>query len=135
MSESRLHTPEVQAKINILLREYEALRSEMQSRLNNRFAMVGYFGAIFTYASLQHEVALEWRIAWGVGAMICLVGVWCRGVYMITRLARRLAQIEDKINSFSDEPLLLWEILQHKQWGTQQPVWSDAGHNSAAKTS
>jgi hypothetical protein len=99
-------------KIDVLLQEYNALRAEIVARLKNRFMILGYVGAIVTYAVFQHEVPLEWRAGFAALAGLALLVTWLRGMQMIGRIARRIARIETRVNELAGEALLTWESSQ-----------------------
>ena len=70
MDGTGLMQPESKAKVDVLLKEYDSLRQEAIHRLNNRFHMLGYAGAIITYTAVQSEGVTDARLLCGVGAAL-----------------------------------------------------------------
>jgi hypothetical protein len=112
VDESGLMRPESKAKVEVLLKEYDSLRQEVISRLNNRFNLLGYAGAIFTYAVFQGAGVADWRWRCAAGAALTLLLVWLWGAKKIRELSLRIAAIEKKINNLSGDSLLAWETGQ-----------------------
>ena len=119
------------AKIDILLKEYETLRNEITHRINSRFAIVGFTGAIiaFTISQLKGVVwpELIWplsvfgttkEVAWpgsilGLAAVF-LMALWRRLGTLIKRCSIRISEIEAQINNLAGQELLVWETRQRK---------------------
>jgi hypothetical protein len=119
--------PESRAKVEILLKEYDSLRQEVISRLNNRFSLLGYAGAILTYAVFQGGGIADWRWLCAAGAALSLLLVWLWGAKKIRELSLRIATLEKKINHLSGDSLLAWET------GQRARVW--LGNASVAEGS
>jgi hypothetical protein len=112
-----LMRPEARAKVEVLLKEYDSLRQEVISRLNNRFNLLGYAGAILTYAVFQGGGVADWRWLCAAGAALALLLVWLWGAKKIRELSIRIATIEKKINSLAGDALLAWETGQRaRRW-------------------
>jgi uncharacterized membrane protein len=101
-------------KINILLKEYDALRAEMLQRMNARFAIVGLLGALLVLLISKWEwqpagwpLDVRWLVA-VLGAFI-LAGVFWRFGTLIQKLATRVSQVEQRVNQLAQEDLLTWE--------------------------
>jgi hypothetical protein len=112
MDETGLIRPESRAKVEVLLREYDSLRGEVISRLNNRFNLLGYAGAILTYAVFQGGGITDWRLLCAAGAALALLLVWLWGAKKIRELSRRIAMIEKQVNTLLGDSLLAWESGQ-----------------------
>lgn len=105
---------ETKFKIEILLKEYDTLRTEILQRINARFAVVGLLGALFAFAlsevewqSEKFSIDVWWLIlALGVGVLLAL---WWRLGILIQRMATHLISIEQRVNQFAGEELLTWE--------------------------
>jgi len=97
------------AKIEILLREYDTLRSEIMSRTNNRFAIIGFIVALIAFIGSQSDVPLYGRCVIGGLAILVVLAVCFRFGQLIKRCAVRIAEIEEKINNLMGEDLLAWE--------------------------
>jgi hypothetical protein len=94
-------------QINILLKEYDTLRAEILGRMNHRWQMLGLIGAIVTFASAQSG-AIAGRAIAGVMA-VGLFGLWLNSGRYVARLARRVSDIEKRVNGLAGENLLEWE--------------------------
>ena len=111
---------DAKAKIDILLKEYDTLRSEMLQRVNARFAIVGLLGALVAFVLSKFEwqpknlpLDLRWLIA-ALGLAV-LLGTWWRFGTIIRGLAARVSSIEGRVNQLAGEDLLTWET--HYGWG------------------
>jgi hypothetical protein len=120
-----------QIKVEALLMEYDTLRSEMVFRMNSRFAVIGYLGAMIAFVAFQTgSVAwpeaiwplslltlpkqFAWPLALVVLSLLFLFVVWRRFGTLIKRLSKRVTQIEHQVNNLIGEDILVWETLQHK---------------------
>lgn len=56
MVESLLQGLDDKAKIDILLKEYETLRNKIVTRINSRFAIVGYVAGIVALVGTQYRL-------------------------------------------------------------------------------
>lgn len=114
MDENGSLRPEAKAKVEVMLKEYDSLREEVISRLNNRFNLLGYSGAILTYAVFQGSGITDWRWLCAAGAALALVLVWLWGARKIRELSQRIAWIEKQVNSLYGDSLLAWETGQEE---------------------
>ena len=120
-----------QSKIEVLLKEYDRLWDEMISRMNNRFAVIGYLGGLLAFIVYQTKnVAwpeamwplsllrlpkdILWPSALVVVGLFFLFVIWRRFGTLIKRLAWRVSQIEKQVNELIGEDVLVWETLQIK---------------------
>jgi hypothetical protein len=111
-AEEKNDSPSNRDKIDILMKEYDTLRAEILHRSNTRFAFVGLFGALATYALFKTDTHTVLTPALIIIAAIFLFFLWIHIGYLIFRCSRRIAEIENQINSLADEQLLVWENRQ-----------------------
>lgn len=111
---------DAKAKIDILLKEYDTLRTEILQRINSRFAIVGLLGALLAFVLSKFEwqpenllLDLRWPIT--VCGLALLLGTWWRFGIIIRGLAARVRSIETRVNKLAGEELLSWET--HFGWG------------------
>jgi hypothetical protein len=116
-------------KLAALLMEYDKLRDEIVSRLNNRFAVIGYLGAMLAFVISQASgpwwpeppagINLPKQFFWP--GLLILVGlvflfiVWRRFGFLIKKLSRRISEIEQDVNRLIGEDVLIWETQQIKR--------------------
>lgn len=106
--------------IEIFVKEYELLKSEVLERIKIAFSHLGYFGAVVAFAfpaadkivTGQQKFAIYLAAA---GALILLyisIINWC----WVGRLAKHLQWLEDEVNSRSagKEKILLWEKIANE---------------------
>jgi hypothetical protein len=108
-------------KVEILLHEYDALRSEIVGRTSDGFTLVSVAGSLFigALALVYHTAGLLLFILTAIaGTVACFLGAR-ETFYRIGRAAERLREIEADINSRVDETLLVWET----QWGAAKKGW------------
>jgi hypothetical protein len=94
-------------KIQILLQEYNTLRSELIGSGTKLFQMIAIAGALFTWI-ISRPLDLRFWIA----VLIATMGLFSLGfiVFRDTRkLSRRVADLESEINRRAGEELLVWE--------------------------
>lgn len=96
-------------KINIVLKEYETLRTEILQRISNRFAFLSLFGAIGAYGLFKAAEISLFQAFVLFFAVIFLFAVWWQLGNVIARCSKRIAEIEKLINEISGEKLLKWE--------------------------
>lgn len=99
-------------KIDILMKEYETLRSEILHRLNRRFAFMGLFGAVLAYAFFKVEKYTIVNVSVIVASIFILVAIWFEYGRLIQRCSWRISEIEQQVNSLVGDELLVWETRQ-----------------------
>ena len=109
MVETESPPTDTKAKVDILLKEYDILRSEIISRTNNRFAVIGFIAALIAFVGSQSEMPLYVRCVIGGLAFVAILVIYFRLGQLIKRCAVRIAEIEEKINNLMGEKLLVWE--------------------------
>ncbi|HBL27264.1 MAG TPA: hypothetical protein DD490_10555 [Acidobacteria bacterium] len=110
-------------RVDLLLEEYRAMRSEIESRISARFTLVGYVAALGTYAFFETETnrlpsvhlgpwTFEGRTALFAAAALALLFLWLRFGTLIRRCSHQLVELEQRINALAGEELLTWETRQ-----------------------
>jgi hypothetical protein len=104
-------------RINILLKEYDTLRSELLQRTAEGFALVGVPAGSAGWLAwlLSQTIERHYYISAAATVMIiCFVIVGSKFVFaQIRRCAERLQRIEKRINFLAQDHLLEWE----SRWG------------------
>src|SRR5580704_11918055 len=99
-------------KIQILLAEYAALRSEIMSRTGFGFQTCAVAAAVITWFMQQKLSGQPWYF-WT--AMAFVAASFAVAIFVnirdLTRAANRIKEIEHEINSRAGEHLLVWETL------------------------
>jgi hypothetical protein len=110
MSEQGLSN--VKDKIQILLNEYNSLRTEVIHRTNNLYQMIAVGAVLFSLALARPYMDVRFWFAISIG-----VGVLAVFGFLIhndlEKAARRLRELESDINHRAGETLLIWETV----WG------------------
>jgi hypothetical protein len=101
-------------KINVLMKEYEALRAEIRSRSDNQFTLLGFAGLVLTWLFSRSLAIRHWLELLAVIVPILLFMNFLI-IQAIKRCAYRLMAIEKQVNSFAGDHLLEWET----RWGMQ----------------
>lgn len=98
--------------IPILLKEYDTLRAEILQRIGHRFAFLGLFGAVGTYAFFSAKKLASHQIVTLTVCAIFLFCVWYQLGNLIARCSKRIGEIEQTINSYTGKELLKWEHMK-----------------------
>ena len=98
-------------KIQILLQEYNTLRSELVANTGKAMQMAALLGVVLTLI-LSRPIDKRFWVAASVG-LVGLIGLGSVIVRDIRRLARRVIELEKDINRRAGEELLVWE----SRWG------------------
>jgi hypothetical protein len=98
-------------KIDVLLKEYEMLRSEILTRSTQQFTLMTITGVTAAWLLSQPLRFATWCIIAVVGGIFANL-FWILQI-VIWRAGSRAKEIEGKINSFAGESLLEWET----KWG------------------
>jgi hypothetical protein len=109
-------------KIEILMKEYDTLRQEILSRINNRFLMLGLIGTFLGFALFADNSLLRSYI-FGISSrgivvvigIVILVATWMWLGYLVGVLAARVSAIEQRVNELAGDELLEWETRHG--WG------------------
>lgn len=99
----------LQPRIEVVLHEYDALRSEIVSRTESRFGLVGFLVIAATILGATGVAdSLRWVLI--VIVLVLLAGIWVVFGLYIRRCAERLKEIEASINDqLGGDPVLTWE--------------------------
>jgi hypothetical protein len=104
-------------KIEVLLHEYDTLRQEVMSRYSAQFQTIGAIGVIF--AALIAAMVTGLGVVPGLWLIACgFVAFWALFLWAdadISRLAKRLIELEKDVNTRAGETLLVWE--SSRSWG------------------
>lgn len=102
-------------KIEILLKEYDTLRTELNERFRQRFQFITIFGSIGAFALFTKENLTHYHFVFlaFIPVVLCIVWFWIGS--LIVEESRRIAQIEAEINSLAKTELLCWETTQGKK--------------------
>lgn len=95
--------------IQILLKEYDALRAEILKRIGHRFIFLNMFGVVGGYALLNYNNFNYVQLIVLAASIIALFSVWWQLGNIIARCSNRIAEIEVAINTRVGESLLKWE--------------------------
>ena len=93
-------------KINILLKEYDTLRTEAIARINSRFAFLGLLIAVVAFAGSKNSTS-TWVAA--VVISIPLLGIWLYLGHLLCRISDGVVRIEREVNKLAGAHLLDWE--------------------------
>lgn len=110
-------------KIEILLKEYDTLRTELNERFRQRFQFVTLFGAVGAFALFTNQHFTIYQIVFLALTPIVLCIVWFWIGHLIVKASRRIAQIEAEINSLAKTKLLCWETEQVKEGFLHRIHW------------
>lgn len=98
--------------VEVLLREYDTLRTEILARVRNRFELLGFLAVVATVVA-SSDIDSNARV-WVAGlAAATALTVWAWFAGGIKRCAKRILVIEERVNSLmEDDSLLAWETMQ-----------------------
>ncbi len=102
----------VKEQIDVLLKEYDTLRSEIINRMNSGVQIgVVAVGVVTFLASRQSNQASIWVVVVPTTGIVIFSLVLWRDLYSASR---RVAELEREINHLAGRALLKWE----SQWST-----------------
>ena len=101
-------------RVEVLLREYDTLRTEILQRVRTRFELLAFLGVV---AGLVAEGDSTARLSWLAPIALSLAaGVWLWLRQGILRCAGRIAAIETEVNErVGGGTLLVWETSQTRR--------------------
>lgn len=96
-------------QIQILLKEYETLRTEIIRRIGHRFTFLGLSLALIGYGlfTSQHLTSHQVFLVVAIALVLFIVWYWIGG--LIYECGLRVAEIESEINKLAGHCLLRWE--------------------------
>jgi hypothetical protein len=117
MEQAKFEYIDKKSRIDILLKEYDVLNTQIISRINNRFAITGllcFVGSLIFFKSDEttNPIYTWFGPAASVFVLLLLLVIWFILGKLIKNLSVRVSQIEKKINSLAGEELLIWETFQ-----------------------
>ncbi|MGB6947255.1 MAG: hypothetical protein WBE37_32950 [Bryobacteraceae bacterium] len=105
----------MEQRLEILFKEYDTLRAEIISRINNIFQIVGFAVSVSAVGMpllwSRTTTYVFWISVLALAAV--LYGLWLLVHVEIGRAAERLRQIEAQVNGIEGQELLQWET----RWG------------------
>jgi len=99
-------------KIEILLKEYDVLRTEISQRLSARMSFLGLWGALLGLMLFRGKKSSGFQIFILILGLVILMVVWLQLGRIVTRCSVRVADIEQQVNDLAGEDLLVWETRQ-----------------------
>ena len=102
--------------IQIMLKEYDTLRTEILKRIGHRFAFMGLSGFIGLYAFFSSKDLTFYQIIILMASAFILACIWLQIGNLIARCSKRIAEIENEINQMCGSTLLRWE---HEKRGSK----------------
>ena len=102
-------------KIEILMKEYETLRSEILHRINCRFAFLGLTGAVVAYALFKVEHYTIVNVLVLTAPIFILGATFFHLGRLIHQCSSRISEIEQKVNLLIGEELLVWETRRQNR--------------------
>jgi hypothetical protein len=109
--------------IDILLKEYDTLRSEIIHRVGQRVSFLGLFGAAIGYFLFKYESLGILQAIAIIGGIIFLALVWIQLGIVVGRCAARITSIEKQINALAGQKLLLWESSNQRTLFNRINLW------------
>ncbi len=102
-------------KIDILVKKYEILRTELLQRINRRFTCIGLTGAVVVYGFFKVEKYTIVSILILIIAFSILGVIWFHFGRRIHQFSLRIAEIEQRINCLVGDELLVWETRRRNK--------------------
>jgi len=103
-------------RIDILMKEYETLRTEILQRINQRFTWIGLIGAVAAYTFFKVEVCTISSVLILTVAIFILGAIWFYPGLLIHQCSSRISEIENQINSLIGDQLLVWETRRKNKF-------------------
>lgn len=131
MSESGCEHDNADRLIELRLKEYESLRSEVVQRIGARQQLAGYAGAATAIAATLGSNLGYWRILI-VSAVVLVAYCYLRDSNDgIQRLGKHLRFIEDDVNSLARDAygrdILSWESSRQVVRNGEKKIWKVVG--------
>ena len=103
-------------KIDILMKEYETLRSEILHRINQRFAFLSLTGAVSAFGFFKVDKHTVASMSILFAAIFILGAIWFHFGRRIQECSSRISEIEQQVNSFVGDELLVWETKRQSKY-------------------
>jgi hypothetical protein len=101
-------------RIDILLKEYDTLRTEILQAIKMRFSFIGFFGVVSAYFIFNAEPFPYYKYLLLISGFLFLLALWMSFGRIITGCSKRIAEIEKMINNMAGKELLVWETKNQK---------------------
>ncbi|WP_053927545.1 hypothetical protein [Streptomyces chattanoogensis] len=116
------------AIIGLLMREYDALRSEITQRIGARTQIAGFAGVISAVVAGNGGLTFNRPNLYIALVIVAFSLVWWRDSNQgILRLGRHLRMIEEQVNTLSTQlygrPALSWEDRRQAERRAERTVW------------
>jgi hypothetical protein len=112
MTDIQRHAMGPQEMVQVLFKEYDALRTQILGRTNNGYQLWAIGAVLLTWLMSRPIDAKFWAII-GLFVVVFSLFSWTT-VRDIQKAAHRLRELEAQINDLAGAPLLEWENL----WGS-----------------
>jgi hypothetical protein len=126
MKDEQRSTLSRKERIDILMKEYDTLRTEIFHRTNSGFAIFGLLGGLGGYTVFTTKEFTPWNLSYLAISAVLLLFLRLEYGRLAIRASRRIAQIEEQVNTLAGETLLVWDTRQldniyHRLFRTKRP--------------
>ena len=105
----------IEQQVDILLKEYDTLRSEILLLTQHRFAFIGFVSVVMMYAFFKEDILVFYQFCLLALSGFILFFVWSFIGSKITKCSSHVAKIEQQINGLvAVDELLSWETKNQK---------------------
>ena len=101
-------------QVEILLKEYDALRTEIVQQMRIRFELVGVIGVVAGLV-LTRDMDTWAVVAVALAGLVGCVWVWGWLRVGIGRCAQQLVQVERRVNTLAGADVLTWQQNQQRR--------------------
>ncbi|MGW0735601.1 hypothetical protein [Streptomyces sp. NPDC002851] len=117
--------------IDLLMREYEALRAEVEQRVSSRMQVLGFSGVIAAILATG-GLSVDKPNLYLAGVAILVGLLWLRDCNRgIQRIGAHLRDVEAEVNRRATRAFgsgaLSWETKRHIRRQQERPVWRSIG--------
>jgi hypothetical protein len=117
--------------IDLRMKEYETLRSEVTQRISARQQMAGYAAALTAITATWGGHLGQWRFVIVAAVVVAAIGYLRDSNKGIQRIGLHLQGLENDINALAQElygrPVLSWETRRQGQRDQERPFWRMVG--------
>jgi hypothetical protein len=123
--------------VEILMKEYDSLRSEVIERVKTAFSHLAYLGAVVAFAFQpvpNSAVSPKLLFSFALVGSAILLYISIINWYWVGRIANHLQLLEVKINKAHGKPVLSWEgkVKRMSRWVLLPPrEYPSDGSNEA----